>query len=66
MAGHDYMRTIMRIRRLRWMGHVARMEGERLAVHAMDDSAEKRRRDRPRKNWHETIREFIHPFIHSY
>jgi len=39
---------IRRRRRLCWMGHVARMEGERLAVQAMNWSPEgKRRRGRP-------------------
>ena len=48
------------------MGHVARMDGERRAVQAMDWSPEGKRvkeadckRTRPQKNWQETIREDI-------
>ena len=42
------------------MGHVARMEGERQAIQAMDWSLKgKHRRGRPQKNWQETICEDI-------
>ena len=48
------------IRRLCWMGHMARMNGQRRAVQAMDLSPEgKRKRGRPQKNWQETIREDV-------
>ena len=44
------------------MGHLARVDGERRAIQAMDwssDGKQKKKRGRPRKNGQETIREDI-------
>ena len=43
------MGNIIRRRRLRWMGHMARMDGQRRAVQAMDWSPEGKRREADRK-----------------
>jgi hypothetical protein len=57
-TGQEKMEIIIRKRRLKWMGHVARMEQERRAKQATIWTPEGRRgRGRPRKNWMETVRE---------
>jgi len=50
---------IIKERRLRWLGHVMRMDDNRLprqAVH-WDISGSKRKPGRPRKNWIDTIQQ---------
>ena len=51
--------NIIRRRRLCWMGHIARMEGERRAAGHRLESVGKHIRGRPWKNWQETIHEDI-------
>src|ERR1700733_6860148 len=61
-TGQERLEDNIRGRRLRWMGHVAHMDGERRAIQAMKWTPEgKRGRGRPRKNWAETIREDLRP-----
>jgi len=58
MTGEETFETIIRMRRLRWMGHVFRMEEGRRARQVIAwNAGGRRKRGRPKKNWPETIRE---------
>ena len=58
MTTEETLETIIRMRRLRWMGHFFRMDEGRRRRQVMAWNGEgKRKRGRPRKNWPETIRE---------
>src|SRR3984885_2110199 len=58
ITGQETMENIIRKRRLRWMGHVIRMDEARIAKQVMNWKPEGRRgRGRPRKNWPGTIKE---------
>jgi len=52
-AGQDTLESIIRERRLRWFGHVYRMDSNRIARQAMDwiPSDFKKKRGRPRVSW---------------
>jgi len=50
---------IIKQRRLRWLGHVLRMDDDRIPKHAIswEISATSRGPGRPRKNWNDIIRQ---------
>ena len=56
-TGQDTLESIIRERRLRWFGHVYRMDSNRLPLQVMDwtPSDLKRRRGRPRVTWTSTV-----------
>ena len=55
-TGQENMENIIRKRRLKWMGHVWRMDEDRRAKQVMSwNSGGRRKRGRPRKNWPGTI-----------
>jgi hypothetical protein len=47
----------MRLNRLRWFGHVQRMEGNRITKKVLYMNLETRLRDRPRNRWQDEVRE---------
>ena len=56
----EELNLIIKERRLRWLGHVLRMEDNRIPKQAMywqADHNTKRKPGRPRKNWIDTIRQ---------
>ena len=56
-TGQEDMENIFRMRRLRWLGHVWRMDKDRRANHILHWVPEgRKRRERPRKNWTETVK----------
>ena len=47
-------------RKLRWLGHVERMDGERLTRKVyIEEVSGKRKRGRPRKTWVDQIEEYL-------
>jgi hypothetical protein len=58
-TGMEKLEDILRKRRLRWLGHVHRMDSDRIAKQAMNWSPAdgKRKRGRPRKTWKVTVTE---------
>ena len=57
-TGQEDIENIIRKRRLKWMGHVCRMDEDRRVKQVMSwNSGGRRKRGRPRKNWPETIRD---------
>ena len=56
-TGMDKLEDIIRRRRLQWLGHVYRMEQERIPKQTLNWSpAGKRKRGRPRMNWTTTVK----------
>ena len=56
-TGQEDMENIIRKRRLRWLGHVWRMDKDRRANQALHWVPEgRKRKGRPRKNWTETVK----------
>ena len=56
----EEMNLIIKEIRLRWLGHVLRMEDDRIpkqAMYSQMDHHIKRKPGRPRKNWIDTIRQ---------
>jgi len=54
----EELNLIIKERRLRWLGHVLRMEDNRIPKQAMYWQADtKRKPGRPRQNWIDTIRQ---------
>ena len=46
----------IRAQRIRWLGHITRMPGQRIAKRVLEEGrGEKRRRGRPRKKWLEEV-----------
>ena len=59
---HDIpsIENVIRYHRLRWLGHVARMDTERLPVQVLFGWIEgKRQIERPRKTWIATVRDYV-------
>jgi hypothetical protein len=58
-TGMEKLEDILRKRRLRWLGHVHRMDNDRIAKQAMNWSPAdgKRKKGRPRKTWKVTVLE---------
>ena len=56
-TGLQRVETILRERKLRWLGHVMRMDSERIPHQGMNWqlAAFKRRQGRPRKNWTDIV-----------
>ena len=56
-TGMEKIEEVMKRTRLRWLGHLHRMDEDRIPKQAMDwvPSGWKRKRGRPRKNWKDTI-----------
>ena len=50
------MLRVIKSRRLRWAGHVARMEGRSAFIILIDSPAGKRPSERPRRRWEDNIR----------
>ena len=53
---HDDLLSIVKTRKLRWCGHVTRATGLGKTV-TQDTVPGERRRDRPKKCWHDNIKE---------
>jgi len=60
-TGQDTLESVTRERRLRWFGHVYRMDSNRIARQAMDwiPSDFKKKRGRPRVSWTSTIKKYL-------
>ena len=57
-CGLDEIQNVMRVRRLRWYGHVQRREeGEALSIIRDWEVEGRRRRGRPKKSWLKTIKD---------
>ena len=58
---------LLRYRRLRWLGHVARMERTRLPLQMVfSTTAGNGGRGRPLKNWNDYVREDLDAIGHAY
>ena len=56
-TGQEDMENIIRKRRLRWLGHMWRMDKDRRANQALHWVPEgRKRKGKPRKNWTETVK----------
>ena len=60
ITGMGMLEEILRRNRLRWMGHIHRMDGNQLAKQALNWTQKDggRKRGRPRKNWRATVTGF--------
>src|ERR1700733_5286816 len=56
-TGMETIEDVIKKTRLRWLGHLHRMEEDRIPKQAMDwtPNGWKRKKGRPRKNWKDTI-----------
>ena len=61
-TGMVKLEDILRKKRLRWLGHLHRMENGRIAKQALNwqPADGHRKRGRPRKNWRSTVTEDLH------